>query len=170
MIKRLFYLGRPYEIASRESNEGISYQLDGEALDAIVRTGQDGPVWILLGDSAFQALVSTSFDHTDVCVDGYHFRFEHQQHSSSTSTASDAHDGKIVSPMTGKIIQILARQGDEVEKGQPLMLVEAMKMEFPVKAPLEGTILRVHVGEGELVEMGTCVIEVEAHGNERDSE
>lgn len=65
-----------------------------------------------------------------------------------------AGSGAIKTPMPGKVIKVLAKAGDAVAEGAPLMIMEAMKMEHVIKAPSAGTVAAVHYKEGEFVEDG----------------
>jgi pyruvate carboxylase len=63
--------------------------------------------------------------------------------------------------MPGVVIRVLAREGDRVEPRQPLVVLEAMKMETPLVSPYEAVVSRVHVAEGERVEGGAILVELE---------
>ena len=70
-------------------------------------------------------------------------------------------DGSTVSPMPGTVLEVRAKPGDEVEEGQTLVVVEAMKMEIPVKAPKAGIIAKVEVAQGDAVARGDTLIALE---------
>ncbi len=59
--------------------------------------------------------------------------------------------GAVTSPMAGAIKSILVKPGDAVKQGQPLVILEAMKMENQITAPVAGTVKSVNVSEGESV-------------------
>ena len=63
--------------------------------------------------------------------------------------------------MPGKIVKLLISEGEEVEQGQGLVVVEAMKMENEIKSPKAGLVKKVGVKEGEAVEAGALLIVVE---------
>jgi 3-methylcrotonyl-CoA carboxylase alpha subunit len=69
--------------------------------------------------------------------------------------------GRLTAPMPGKLVQVLVRKGDTVEKGQPLVVLEAMKMEHTVKAPRAGIVAEVGYAAGEQVEEGASLVELE---------
>ncbi|KAA0160548.1 hypothetical protein FNF31_04257 [Cafeteria roenbergensis] len=75
------------------------------------------------------------------------------------SSAADA--GAAVSPMPGKVGRVMVKPGDTVEAGQTLMLVEAMKMEHPVKASVAGVVEEVRAAEGEQVPDGQTLVTFE---------
>jgi len=57
----------------------------------------------------------------------------------------------ITAPMPGKIIYLLAKEGEKITKGQGLVIIEAMKMENELKSPSDGMVAKVHVEEGQAV-------------------
>jgi biotin carboxyl carrier protein len=63
--------------------------------------------------------------------------------------------------MPGTVIKVLAAEGDRVQPRQPLVVLEAMKMETPVISPYEATVRKVHVTEGASVAGGDVLVELE---------
>ena len=72
------------------------------------------------------------------------------------------HDGGLTAPMPGVITKVMVVVGDEVAKGQPLVALEAMKMEHLIRAPHAGVVKRVAASPGSMVQAGTELVEVEA--------
>jgi biotin carboxyl carrier protein len=69
--------------------------------------------------------------------------------------------GRVIAPMPGKIVRVLVAPGREVDAGQGVVVVEAMKMENELKAVRAGTVRAVHVREGQAVDGGTLLVELE---------
>ncbi len=69
-------------------------------------------------------------------------------------------DAALTSPMPGSVVTVEVAEGDEVTKGQTLLVVEAMKMEHPVTAPTDGTIVDLAVGPGDAVDAGQALVTV----------
>jgi acetyl/propionyl-CoA carboxylase alpha subunit len=67
----------------------------------------------------------------------------------------------VTAPMPGTVIRVLAGEGDTVQARQPLLVLEAMKMETPLVAPYEAVVRRVHVAEGDRVAGGALLVELE---------
>jgi len=64
--------------------------------------------------------------------------------------------------MPGKVIELRVRAGDRVKAGETLIVLEAMKMEHPMRATEDGVVSEVRVSEGEQVEAGTVLLVVES--------
>lgn len=80
------------------------------------------------------------------------------------STDELASVGLLEAPMPGKILELLVAEGDEVEEGQPVAILEAMKMENELKAPASGIVASVSVSESENVEKNQTILEIEPRG------
>ncbi|KAA1424914.1 ATP-grasp domain-containing protein [Mumia zhuanghuii] len=78
-------------------------------------------------------------------------------------------DADVVSPMPGTVLSVAVAEGETVDEGQVLGVVEAMKMEIALKAPYAGTVARVGVVAGEQVALGALLFRVEDLGAEVDS-
>lgn len=76
---------------------------------------------------------------------------------------ADAGQGiqKLTAPMPGKVVRILAPAGTEVEAGQPVLAIEAMKMQNELKSPKKGKVKKITVSEGDAVDAGQILVEVE---------
>ncbi len=67
----------------------------------------------------------------------------------------------LTAPMPGTVIRVVVAEGDRVAARQPLVVLEAMKMETPVVAPYEAVVRAIHVAEGDRVAGGTVIVELE---------
>jgi biotin carboxyl carrier protein len=65
-------------------------------------------------------------------------------------------------PMPGKILELLCNIGDQVESGQTLIVMEAMKMEHRIAANVSGTIAAIHHAAGEQVDAGATLIDIDS--------
>jgi acetyl-CoA/propionyl-CoA carboxylase biotin carboxyl carrier protein len=81
--------------------------------------------------------------------------------SASAAVHGVAAGGDIVAPMQGTILKVLVAEGAEVEAGQALMVLEAMKMETTIAAPSPGKVSRIEVGAGDSVAAGQSLAIVE---------
>jgi biotin carboxyl carrier protein len=70
-------------------------------------------------------------------------------------------EGVVSAPMPGMVLSLKVREGEKVQAGQVLLVMEAMKMENAIAAPFAGTIVRVHVHEGDAIAEGDRLIELD---------
>jgi len=76
--------------------------------------------------------------------------------------AGGAHGGGLTAPMPGKVVALLSQPGQKVEKGAPLLILEAMKMEHTITAPAAGTVKAFCYAAGEQVADGAALVEFES--------
>ena len=74
------------------------------------------------------------------------------------SVSMDQTSSDVKAPMPGKVLQVLVNEGDEVQEGQPLLVLEAMKMENIIKAVAEAEVKTVPITEGQAVEKGALLV------------
>ena len=138
--------GRTWRIdASRVDAHTLSLILDNE-VDS--RTGSE--VTIVPGRTAGQFTIQIGALPIAVTVNG--------RRRVGASTRAAAGPQRIAAPMPGKIVRVFVRPGDVVTARQPLVVVEAMKMENELRANRDGTVAEVHVREGVSVEAGAPLI------------
>jgi acetyl/propionyl-CoA carboxylase alpha subunit len=81
--------------------------------------------------------------------------------ASDSRTRSVGEQSSLTAPMPGTVIRLLVAEGDRVQPRQPLVVLEAMKMETPVVSPYEAVVRAVHVSEGDRVAGGALLVELE---------
>ncbi len=79
-------------------------------------------------------------------------------------TNSGSDEARITSPMPGLVLTILQEEGATVEQGQPVVVLEAMKMENDLPAPISGTIKEIRVRKGQTVDQGAVLVVIAAAG------
>ena len=119
---------------------------------------------IRLGERRRTLFVARSENKVYVHVEGQLFEFEETgaQGQAFAGGAGTIGDGSVSSPMPGRVVKIPVEEGQQVEKNQVLVIVEAMKMENPLKSSMDGTVRKIHYAEGDLVDAGKPIVEVEA--------
>jgi 3-methylcrotonyl-CoA carboxylase alpha subunit len=89
-----------------------------------------------------------------------HLRLEYIDTLAHAGEAAEE-GGRLTAPMPGKIISILVQAGAAVSKGDPLLVMEAMKMEHTITAPADGTIALIHYAVGDQVAEGESLVAIE---------
>ncbi|SEB08621.1 acetyl-CoA carboxylase biotin carboxylase subunit [Variovorax sp. YR216] len=93
---------------------------------------------------------------------GLSLRVEDKTRAASARQGESGGDGKLRASMNGRVVAVLAEVGQIVQAGQPIVTLEAMKMEHVHTAPLRGKLTAVHVATGEQVAASRVVAEIEA--------
>jgi len=144
---RLLFL----ESGLRITVDGRSHGLSGERL-------ADGRLLVRLEGRAFKARAVRDGRDWHVFCDGDYRRLSLKQ---ELAGVEDARVGSLAAPMPGKIIQVMIATGAKVTKGQPLLILEAMKMEHTITAPADGVVKEIHYAAGEQVLEGAELITLE---------
>ena len=123
-----------------------------------VQRADDGSVRVegLRGTRAWTAVA----DRTRwIFVDGGIYTFEVDA-GATPRRRSASHHGSLTAPMPATVRKIVVKPGDVVSQGDVLVVLEAMKMELPVRAPAAGTVGAIKCREGEMVQAGHELLEV----------
>jgi len=80
------------------------------------------------------------------------------------ASQEDSTRGELHAPMPGLVVQVLTHEGEEVEAGHPLVVVEAMKMQNALVAPLKGRVRAIPVAPGTAVETGQLLLAITPEG------
>ncbi len=83
-------------------------------------------------------------------------------HTKSKSQTKSA--DKILAPMPGKMTKVFIKEGQTVKKGDPLIVMEAMKMEYTLKSDVEATVQKVSVNVGDQVVLGHLLVQLKIEG------
>ena len=78
----------------------------------------------------------------------------------TTASVEGMSANAVVAPLAGSVFKILVNEGDEIEAGQVLLILEAMKMETEITAPNAGTVARISVAVGDAVQGGQPLVEI----------
>ncbi|MGH7766556.1 MAG: biotin/lipoyl-containing protein [Candidatus Binatia bacterium] len=121
---------------------------------------------LIVDNRSFEVDVDIMEDEYRVLVDGrsYHINLldERRMRVGGLQAGIQLQGRQNVSvPMPGKVIAVLVSEGDKVERGQGLVIVEAMKMENEVRCPIDGEVKEVRVKTGDALEAGAVLAVVE---------
>jgi pyruvate carboxylase subunit B len=148
---------------------GDVVRLDGAVVEADLHGPQGSDVWSLLLEGSSYRVVATSGARGEwsMRIGGESFRarvVDERQHHIEEMTgtgAGPAGPAPMRAPMPGMIVRVEVGEGDRVEPGQGLVIVEAMKMENELTAETSARVARIHVSEGQAVEKDEVLIDLE---------
>ncbi len=134
---------------------GRAYHVDGVVGEAMRVRIDARPV---------EAWVTRQGDTLAVERDGRVFRFRVRDPRAPKlarrRSQEDSSRGELHAPMPGLVVQVLTHEGEEVEAGHPLVVVEAMKMQNALVAPLKGRVRAIAVAPGTVVESGQLLLAI----------
>jgi len=157
--------GRKYTVELARTDGQWTCKLDGRAvpLDAVL--ARRDVVSMIIDGAAYEVKREQSATDLHIWVKSVRYQTEVRDPRSlrSRRAAAAGADGpqRLVAPMPGKVVRILARESDEIEAGKGVIIVEAMKMQNEVKAGRKGTVQKIFVTEGASVNAGDVLAIVE---------
>ena len=114
---------------------------------------------IRLDERVFTARAVREGSDWHIFVDGEHRRLTLRQGLPGQDDAAAM--GALTAPMPGRIVQVMSHAGEAVKKGQPLLVLEAMKMEHTITAPADGVVKEIHFAAGDQVPEGAELLKIE---------
>jgi len=126
----------------------------------------DGSLAILLDGVRRHIILLDHGAETAIFLDGASWRLV-EVDPLATHAGEDPGAGRLTAPMPGRVTQLMVEPGKSVRRGEPLMIIEAMKMEHTVTAPADGTVEAVRFAAGDLVEEGAELIALAPEGQEQ---
>ncbi len=154
--------GQSFEIDINESGEILA---DGQRLEVDFQSVANEPIYsMLLNSESFEANVSSGETAVEVLLRGRLFLVdvedERQRRLRETTDLKLIEEGEytMAAPMPGLVVAVPVEVGQEVEKGDNLIILESMKMQNELKAPRGGTISRIQVGPGDSVDQNQALL------------
>lgn len=141
-----------------------SCRLDGREIPVDAVLARPDVLSLRVGDRAFEVKCERVGSETHFWVGSERFAVEVRDPRSLSGrvrTADDRGPKKLTAPMPGKVIRILTAQGESIDAGAGILVVEAMKMQNEVKSPKKGTIQKILVNVGAAVNAGDVLAIVE---------
>lgn len=143
-------------------------RIDGEVVQARIEDVEGTPIILVTIGTELHRVAMRRGDtrgRYSLWMDGYRYEAEALDERTrairdlTASAAGPAGARPLLAPMPGLIVRILVAAGDRVEAGQPLVVMEAMKMENELRAAAAGTVTRVVAQAGTAVEKGALLVE-----------
>lgn len=169
-MKRTLILGKEQHDVELVRRDGVlSFIWNGEPQAADILEVEPGCYSVILGGHSVDVRIDAARNpDPDVhafrasLYDGaYEFALQDPMKALlAASGGSSASGGALASPMPGKIVKVLVKEGETVAEGQTLLVMEAMKMQNELKSSCAGAVAKVHVEEGATVETGAKLVDV----------
>ncbi len=153
--------GKSVEVEVRETRSGLlEVKLDGKIYPVSARVLPEGGVNLLIENESLT--VYRTGDTLYIGGTQYQVRADDPlKKELLQSSGFKVSEGTVTAAMPGNVKKVLADEGMDIEAGQGIVVLEAMKMENELEAPLSGTVKKIYVSEGQSVEAGALLFEIE---------
>ncbi len=148
-------------VSAGYAGESFVLEFEGQTVTAAGSFTGDSELRVDLGGRRINVTVVSAKEKRHVFIDGVSFVFAAIDPLFHAGSGGGA-EGGLTAPMPGKVIALMAVAGARVEKGAPLLILEAMKMEHTIAAPAAGTVKSFLFNVGEQVSDGAELVEFEA--------
>jgi biotin carboxyl carrier protein len=156
--------GKNYRLELNRLDERWECHLDGRAIEVDAVLARRDVLSVIIGGKAYEIKRERTAIDMHLWVGSVRYAAQLRDPRSLRSRAS-ADDGKgprkLVAPMPGKVVRVLVEEGSEVEAGQGIVVVEAMKMQNEIKSPKKGVVRKLVASENSAVNAGDVLAVVE---------
>jgi biotin carboxyl carrier protein len=165
MLYHVLIDGKSYELDLSRTEAGWRCRLDDREVELDAVLARRDVLSVIIDGKAYEVKREVTADDLHLWVGSARYGTELRDPRSLRNRRSGAGAGegprKLVAPMPGKVVRLLAKEKDEIEAGQGVVVVEAMKMQNEIKSPKKGVIKQLPVREGTAVNAGDVLAIVE---------
>jgi biotin carboxyl carrier protein len=155
-----------YKLQTEFKNGRYHINIDNRDYDVDYTLISDNCLSLLINGRTLTIYFSESDGKKYLSINGEQFCIQEARaenvRAGETDSSTLKESPSICSPMPGKVVKLFVKEGDGVEKGQGLVIVEAMKMENEIKSPFQGRVVKVNFKPGDLVDASQEIIEIKS--------
>jgi 3-methylcrotonyl-CoA carboxylase alpha subunit len=119
---------------------------------------KSGQLSIQLGNRVIKSIISEGGDNKFVFIDGSIYKVKRIELTGRKTT--ERKEGDLHSPISGTIVSCKVKDGSLVKKNDVILIIEAMKMEYLIRAPYDGKVTKIHFKEKDQIEIGQLTAEI----------
>ena len=151
-------------VTVQRSGDNFEVTVGDATFEVRAQRPEHGKLNLQVGDRRLRAYVASAGEHSYVAMAGQTWVLERhkpeQKRRSGTTGGPGA--GSLEASMPGLVLDVLVNEGAVVQRGDTLVLLEAMKMELRIAAPADGSVAHVRCAAGDVVERGQVLVEMQA--------
>jgi acetyl/propionyl-CoA carboxylase alpha subunit len=160
MKVRFQFAGQTVETDLSKNGDTITVETPFGRLSAAFKT-EENLASMMVDGRTTKAAFARDREKLFVHLDGKVWEFSFVEPGFAAGSGAEKFDGKLYPPMPGNIVKVMVSAGDMVEKGQPLLILESMKMEHTVSSPADGKVTSVNAAPGTVAELTKPLVEIE---------
>ena len=152
-----------YEIDLDKNDKSYSLKINGDDTGIDLNELRESVFRVNIGGKIVNTYAVADREQIFVSLEGHSFVFDKPQEDEKSygDSAADANREEIRTPMPGSVVKVLVEPGQEVEEGDGLIIVEAMKMESTLYSSISGKVSEVNAKAGEQVDSDLVLVLVE---------
>ncbi len=155
--------GREYEVDLIEQAGQRELRVDGKIVDLDYREADNlGQLIVMMNGQSYGLSIEGDTHETHVTLAGHsyavHMEDDRERAANLAAKEASGGGGPVEAVMPGIVVEVLVEEGQTVEEGTPLLILEAMKMQNEIKAPGLGSVAEVRVKAGETVAGGAILL------------
>lgn len=151
--------GNEYCLDVVKEGEKFVLELQGKKIEVSAAEHGAGFLQFKLNGKMYKSIVTQHDNYRQVFLNGNIYRLTRRE--AKRIKGSGESEGDLTSPISGKVVSIKAKEGQKMDKDDVIMIIEAMKMEYTIKAPYKGKVTKLHFKEGDQVEIGALLADME---------
>jgi biotin carboxyl carrier protein len=159
----LKYKSQKYQIDNLIDNNLITGKINNEKIDVTLEKINNNEYSFKNAEEKQSVYIAENDKFIFANVNGDYFKFEkvaEHEHDYAEEEVIDSNHELIFAQMPGSIVKILVKEGDEIEEGTALIIIEAMKMETTLYSSISGKIIKINAIEKEQANMDLALIEI----------
>lgn len=146
-------------IEKRKNNYFVTY--DNTEYKISAEEIKPGHLKINIGNRLLKAIVTEGEKEKFVFIDGNVYKVKPVELTGrKKKSKKDSDESDLDSPISGKIVNVKVKKDDVVKKGDVLIVIEAMKMEYLIRSPYDGKVRKINFKENDQVEIGQTTVEI----------
>lgn len=135
------------------THDNTEYKVEAEEI-------KPGHIKIKIGDRLIKSVITEGNKEKFVFVEGNVFKVKPVELTSVKKTKKKDEENNLNSPISGKVVNIKTKEGANVKRGDVLMVIEAMKMEYIIRAPYNGKVKKIYFKEKDQIEIGQNTVDI----------
>jgi len=154
------YAGKLYPVNIKRDGDGFKIEIGEEEFDVGFKDLKEGFCTLTINEKQVKCNITTEGNQRHIFIGGNVYRFNKVEASAVEGEFGEL-PSNITSPISGKVTTVSADTGSLVEKGHVILTIEAMKMEYQIKAPYTGKVEAIHFKPGDQVDIGAVLVDME---------
>ncbi len=161
------YEGKQYPVKIVREAEAYRITIGDKNFQAECREQKPGFLMLTVNGKVTKCNIATDGNQRHIFINGEVYRFNKVE-AGARHASFDKLPSSITSPISGKVTAVGAKAGDAVKAGHVILTIEAMKMEYQIKAPYEAKIEKINFNTGDQVDIGALLIEMEKKPDKKE--